>query len=147
MKVVRILIPSLHGLGVRQKFLGVYKPAFLESRSLKASLSINHFSYFHMLFSHSAVPNFPIRSTIPRKLPGTWQNAVFEKQPFYIKLNLQKFSSTNYILLVVISTVISIPCFKKVQYFYSFFIHHMFFPNSDLMIIIIIITYFSRMNI
>ena len=48
------------------------KPAFLESRSLTASLSINQFSYFHMLFSHSAVPNFPIRSTIPRKLPGTW---------------------------------------------------------------------------
>ena len=48
------------------------KPAFLESRSLTASLSINQFSYFHMLFSHSAVPNFPIRSTIPRKLPRTW---------------------------------------------------------------------------
>ena len=48
------------------------KPAFLESRSLTASLSINRFSYFHMLFSHSAVPNFPIRSTIPRKLPRTW---------------------------------------------------------------------------
>ena len=48
------------------------KPAFLESRSLTASLSINQFSYFHVLFSHSAVPNFPIRSTIPRKLPRTW---------------------------------------------------------------------------
>ena len=26
---------------------------------------------------------------------------------------------------------ISIPCFRKVQYFYSFFIHHMFFFNHD----------------
>ena len=114
-KVVTILIPSLHGLRARQKFLGVYslpfasvtrekkqrkkgKPGFLESRLLTASLSINQFSYFHMLFSHSAVPNFPIRSPKPRKLPRTWQNAVFEKQPFYIKLNLQKFSSSNYSL-------------------------------------------------
>ena len=111
MKVVTILIPSLHGLGVRQKCLGVYslpfasvtrkkkrkqkkeKPAFLESRS---SLSINQFSYLHMLFSHISVPNFPIRLTILRKLRRTWQNAVFEKKPFFIKLNLQKFSSTNY---------------------------------------------------
>ena len=48
------------------------KPAFLEYRSLTASLSINQFSYFLLLFSHSAVPNFPIRSTIRRKLPRTW---------------------------------------------------------------------------
>ena len=150
MKVVTILIPSLHGL--RQKCLGVYslpfasvtrkkknrkkeKPAFLESRSLTASLSINQFSYFHMLFSHSAVPNFPIRSTIPRKLPRTWQNAIFEKQPFYIKLKKNS-KIQQYKLLVITFQFLAL---EKFNIFIVFLSIICFF-------LIMIITYFKRMN-
>ena len=144
MKVVTILIPSLHGLGVRQKCLGVYSLLFASvTRKTKKAENKKRLHFQNVARLQQAYQFISFLTSIccfpTAVLSPTFQYARPQHENYQERGRMQSSRSSHFSsnsicknsTVLITSCNISIRCFKKVQYFYSFFIQHMFFPNSN----------------
>ena len=121
-KVVTVLILSLHGLRVREKFLGVYSLPFASvTRKKKQNLARLQQAY-QLISSLTSICCFPTG------LSPTFQYARPYHENYQEHGRMQSSRSSHFTsnsicknsAVLITRCIISIPCFKKVQYFYSF---------------------------